>query len=416
MNILLVSNSDIEGGAARAGYRLHQGLQEINAHSRLLVQTKRSGDQKVLSIRSSTGIGQATSALRLTLDRLPLRLYPNRSQTTYSPQWLPDKIASQIAHLNPDIVNLHWVNGGYLQAESIAQLSKPIVWTLHDMWGFTGGCHYDEGCARYAQSCGACPQLGSHQNRDLSRWVWRRKAKAWKNVDLTIVAPSQWLANSAKASSLFKDRRVEWIPYGIDTKIYRPIDRRTAREILGLPQEKRLILSGSLGAISDKRKGFHLLQPALQELRQTQWHDQLELVVFGTSRPENPPDLGLKTHYVGTLNDDLSLALLYSAADVFVAPSVQDNLPNTVMESLACGTPAIAFNIGGMPDMIEHGRNGYLATPYSISELAQGIIWILEDSERYQNLAQRAREKVEQEFPLALQAERYSSLFQGLLP
>jgi glycosyltransferase involved in cell wall biosynthesis len=234
-------------------------------------------------------------------------------------------------------------------------------------------------------------------------------------LDLTIVTPSQWLGDSAKASSLFGDRRVEVIPYGLDTEIYRPIEQKTARELLKLPQDKQLVLFLSLNATSDQRKGFHLLQPALQQLSQSGRQDQLELMVVGASVPENPPELGFKAHYLGVLGDDLTLALAYSAADVFVAPSLQDNLPNTVLEAIACGTPCVAFDIGGMPDMIDHQQNGYLAKPFVIEDLTEGIRWVLADSTRLKTLGQNARAKAEQEFALKIQARRYQKLYQEIL-
>jgi glycosyltransferase involved in cell wall biosynthesis len=415
MKSLIISTSDIQGGAARSAYRLHHGLKSINVQSQMLVQTKYSDDNQVIGASSSSGIGNAVSGLKLTLDRLPLKLYSRRSSTSYSLPWLPENIAAKVNQINPDIINLHWINGGYLNIETITQLNKPLVWTFHDMWAFTGGCHYNQKCDRYITSCGNCPQLNSDKDTDLSRWIWQRKIKAWKNLNLTIITPSQWLASCAKASSLFKDRRIEVIPYGIDIQQYRPMNKEFAREILNLPQDKKLILFGSLQATSDKRKGFHLLQPALNELSQSGWQDQLELVVFGASRSENSEKFGFKSHYLGTLNDDLSLALAYSAADVFIAPSVQDNLPNTVMEALACGTPSVAFDIGGMPDMIEHQQNGYLAQPFQIEDLVKGIIWVLENQERHQKLSRRAREKTEQEFALEIQAKRYLSIFNSLV-
>ena len=411
MKILLLNTSDIKGGAARAAYRLHQGLQSINAHSQMLVQTKQSDDRTVIGSPATSGIGKVIAGSRLTLGQLPLKFYPNRDRTPYYLQWLPDNIASKVAQLEPDVINLHWIYGSYLQIETFPKLNKPLVWTLHDMWAFTGGCSYSGDCDRYTKSCGACPQLGSSKNWDLSRWVWQRKAKAWRNLNLTIVTPSLWLRQCAISSSLFKDLRVELIPNGLDTEKYRPINRKVARELLRLPQDKQLVLFGSLKATSDKRKGFHLLQPALQELSQSGWQDRLEVVIFGASRPDNPPEFGFQAHYLGTFSDDLSLALVYSAADVFVLPSIQDNLPNTVMEAIACRTPCVAFDIGGMPDMIEHQKNGYLAQPYKIEDLAQGIAWVLENRERHQKLSHCAREKAEQEFTLEIQARRYLSLF-----
>jgi glycosyltransferase involved in cell wall biosynthesis len=415
VNIVILSTNDIQGGAARATYRLHQGLQSIGVSSQMLVQTKYSDEQTVIGSPATSGIGKVFAGSRLSLSPLPLRLYPKRDRSLYSLQWLPDNIASKVTQINPDIVNLHWINAGYLQIETLAKLNKPLVWTLHDMWAFTGGCHYSGDCDRYTVSCGACPQLGSSKDWDLSRWVWQRKAKAWQNLNLTIVALSSWIGKCASSSSLFQDLRVEIIPNGIDTKKYRPIERQVARELLRLPQDKQLVLFGALGATSDKRKGFHLLQPALQELSQSGWQDKLELVIFGASRPESAPELGFKAHYLGHLNDDLSLALVYSAADVMIVPSIQESFGQTASESLACGTPVVAFNATGLKDIVDHQQNGYLAQPYEIEDLARGIVWVLENEERHQKLSYRAREKVEQEFALEIPARRYESLFTEIL-
>lgn len=414
MKVSIISSYDLKGGAARATYRLHEGLNRIAVDSEIVSQVKQSQDPKVIGTSQASGIGQVKTGLRLTTDQLPLKFYSKRGSQRFSANWLPDKIISQVTQLNPDVVNLHWVGVGYMQIETVAKFNRPIVWTFHDMWAFTGGCHYNQQCDRYTASCGACPQLGSNRNWDLSRWVWQRKQKAWQDLNLTIVTPSKWLADCARKSSLLKDRRVEVIPYGLDLNIFRPINRKTARELLKLPQDKQLVLFLSLQATSDKRKGFHLLQPALQQLSASE-HENIELVVVGASKPEKPVDFGFKSHYLGTLTDDLILALAYSAADVFVAPSVQDNLPNTVLEAIACGTPCVAFKIGGMPDMIEHYSNGYLAQPYEIDDLVRGIIWTLENEARSQKLGDRAREKAEQEFALEIQARRYETLFSEIL-
>ena len=386
MKILLLSTNDNSPGAARGAYRLHQGLQRIGTNSQMLVQTKQTDDRTVIGTSSSSGKGQVVSGSRLTLGQLPLKFYPQRDPSKYSLQWLPDKITSQVAQIEPDLINLHWICSSYLQIETLAKLNKPLVWTLRDMWAFTGGCHYTQDCDRYIDSCGTCPQLGSSKNLDLSRWVWQRKHKAWKNLDLTIVTLSHWLAKCARSSSLFKDLRIEVIPNGIDSNVYKPSDRKIAREQLNLPQDKKLILFGAARVTSDKRKGFEELQQALQNLSELGYRDELELVIFGSSRPEQPPEFGFKEHYLGKFSDDLSLALIYSAADVFIAPSIQEAFGNTVLEALACKTPCVGFDIGGIPDMVEHQKNGYLAQPYKTEDLALGISWILEDEARYQQL------------------------------
>ncbi|RPH88289.1 MAG: glycosyltransferase [Chroococcales cyanobacterium metabat2.561] len=414
MKVCLLSNSDGRGGAYAAVYRLHQGLRETGTDSTLLVSDKTRDDYTILSPASK--LMKGWTKLRPTFDQLPLSLYSQRERTTYSIQWLPDRLVSRIAQISPDIINLHRINAGFLQIETLAKFKQPLVWTAHDMWPFTGGCHYTGECDKYTQSCGRCPQLNSQQAGDISRWVWWRKAKAWKNLNLTIVTPSQWLADCARNSSLFRDLPIEVIANGLDIQRYKPIEKKIARRILGLPQDKQLILFGAMTATSNHRKGFHLLLPAIKKLSQWEiWQHKLELVVFGASEPVNPPDFGLKTHYLGRLNDDISLALVYAAADIFVAPSIEDNLANTVMEALACATPSVAFKIGGMPDMIEHQENGYLAHPFEVEDLAGGINWVLENSERYQKLCNRARDKTEQEFTLEIQASKYLKLYNEIL-
>ena len=413
MKILHISTKDFEGGAARAANRLHQGLKKINIDSQMLVQTKVSDDQTVIA--PQTLLEKSLANLGGIVDTIPPKLYLRHSQISFSTQWLPDAIYSRIARLNPSLINLHWIHNSHLRIETLAKLKLPIVWTLHDMWAFTGGCHYDRNCGKYVESCGACPQLKSDRDWDLSRWIWQRKSQAWKNINLTIVTPSKWLAECASSSSLFKNIPVEVIPNGLDLQRYKPIDRQIVRSLLNLPQNKQLVLFGAIKATSDRRKGFHLLEAALQSLCQSGWQDKIELVVVGASQSGEPADLGFKTHYLGKLNDDISLAQVYAAADVFVAPSLQDNLPNTVVEAIACGTPSVAFKIGGMPEIIEHQQNGYLAQPYEIEDLAKGIVWLLEDKEKHQKLCHQARVKAEQKFAMELQANRYASLYNRII-
>jgi glycosyltransferase involved in cell wall biosynthesis len=415
MNVLLLSINDREGGAARATYRLHQGLQKVGVSSQMLVQHKVSSDPTVANPFDK--FSRAYNGLKVLLDRLPLIFYEQQGEV-FSVQWLPDRLHNHITDLCPEVINLHWVGAGYVQIETLTHLHKPLVWTLHDMYPFTGGCHYSQDCDLYTAACGACPQLQSSRQQDVSRWIWHRKAKSWRSIDLTLVAPSQWLANCARSSSLFRNHRIEVIPNGIDTQIYKPVDRTVARHLLNLPQDRQLILFTATKATSDRRKGFHLLQTALQHLSQTPWRERVEAIVVGAGQPpESSPTLstGIRTHYLGKLSDDISLALVYAAADVFVAPSTQDNLPNTVLEAIACGTPCVAFKIGGMPDLIDHQQNGYLAQPFQIEEFAEGIVWILADRERHRQLAIAARHKAEQEFSQELQARRYHDLFQQIV-
>jgi glycosyltransferase involved in cell wall biosynthesis len=408
MKALLLSTFDNVGGASRAAFRLHQGLREIGVASNMLVQYKAGNDDAVL-LRG----GRLTNAARSRLDSLPLHLYSRPMRTPYSLEWLPERLASRVRSVDADVINLHWICAGFARIETLARLKQPLIWTLHDMWPFTGGCHYDQECGRYRESCGACPQLSSRKDSDLSRWVWRRKSTAWRSLNLTVVAPSQWLAQQARASSLFKDRRIEVIPYGIDLRFFKPIPRPEARSALNLPQDRKLLLFGAISPTSDPRKGFKHFEAALERLRGTDLAQEIDVVVFGGSAAATLS--GFRTYNLGFLDDDAALSTAYAAADVFVAPSIQDNLPNTVMESLACGVPCVAFKIGGMPDMIEHRRNGYLAQAFDLADLAEGITWALRDSTSQAELSVRARQKAEQEFSHEKQARRYLDLFKDAL-
>ena len=413
MKLLILNTFDSNGGAAIATYRLHVGLRSIGINSHLLVQNKQSDDYTVIA--PVTKWQNIFAFLRPYMDIVVTNLYRKRERVLFSHAWLPESLASKVKKFNPDIVHLSWMNGGFLKIETLKKFKQPIVWTLHDMWPFTGGCHYDDECRRFQQSCGSCPALHSEQDGDLSRRIWERKQKYWEGVPIVVVAPSHWLADMARSSSLFKNQRVEVIPNGIDTEIYKPMNKEAARAAYNLPQDKHLILFSTFSATTDKRKGNQFLVQALNLMSQADWGLKIELVIIGASRPENPPDLGMKVHYMGHLHDEISQVLLYSAADVVVAPSMQENLSNTVMESLACGTPVVAFNIGGMPDMINHLSNGYLATPFDSNELADGIIWVLENKDRRDLLSKCARQTVMERYTLPIVAKRYFALYQNLL-
>ena len=410
MKILNLAASE-GSGAGRAALRLHQGLLNETVDSSVMVLYKSSDNSSVKEL------DKKTTFYKQTQDKLSKRITKNffDCDTTFSLNSTPSLILQQIKKQQADLINLHWIGREFLRIEDLKKLQTPLVWTLQDMWSFTGGCHYSENCDRYTKTCGACPQLPGNKENDLSRWVWQRKAKAWSDLDLTIVAPSSWIADCAKSSSLFGNLRVEVIPFCLDTNKYKPVDKRVARELLNLPQDKQLILFGAFSSTTDERKGFHLLVPALKALSQSGWGERAELAVFGASQPKEPIELGFKTHYLGRFHDDVSLRLLYSAADVMIVPSLQESFGQTASEALACGTPVVAFNATGLKDIVDHQHSGYLARPYEYEDLAKGIAWVLEDKERHNRLCINAREKAEQTFSLELQARRYLSLYKEIL-
>jgi glycosyltransferase involved in cell wall biosynthesis len=410
MKILHFNQRD-DGGAGRAMLRLHQGLRAENIESFAFVQVKTSDDEYISVPESLLGKLSAKLKLGEHIAHIPLKFYKNRTEVHFSPSMAPDDLISVVERVNPDIVHLHWINHGFLRIETLKKFKRPIVWTLHDMWPFTGGCHYSNDCTRYTQGCGSCPVLGSTQMNDLSQKIWKRKNSAWQDVDLTIAAPSNWMADCARESSLFRDRRIEVIPNGINISDFKPINRQTARQLMNLPADKHLVLFGAAN-VQDLRKGMHLLMPALHQLHSNGMRDKVELLVFGGAAQLE--DVDFKVNYLGRLTDNISLSLAYSAADVFIAPSLEDNLPNTLVESLACGTPGVAFNIGGIPDIIDHMHNGYLAKPFEPESLAEGIKWVLQSGQT-QPLALNSHQKAERTFELATQSRHYITLYNEIM-
>lgn len=409
MNLVLLNTFDGLGGAAIATYRLHRGLRSAGINSHLLVQRKITDDPTVIG--PTTKFQKAIALVRPILDGIATGFYRKREKKYFSPAFLPDRLASRVSAFAPDIIHLFWVNSGFMRAGTLSQFKRPIVWTLHDMWPFTGGCHYDDECGRFQGSCGKCPALHSESDRDLSRLIWELKRNSWDGIPIVIVATSQWLADMARLSSLFRSNRIEVIPNGIDTDKYKPLDKMAARLAYNLPRDKHLVLFSAFGATTEKRKGNHFLVQALERMAQCGWAKGTELVIIGASEPEYPQNLGMPVHYMSHLLDEVSQVLLYSAVDITVAPSMQENLSNVVMESLACGTPVAAFHVGGMPDLIEHKINGYLATPFESNDLADGIMWVLENKDRRDMLSRNARSVVEERYTLKKVSEQYLALY-----
>jgi glycosyltransferase involved in cell wall biosynthesis len=408
--VLLLSYSDSGGGAGRAAYRLLQGLREQGVSAQMEALDPVTGDPAVHGPK--TRLGRFTSLMRASVDRLPLGLVIRGPRPMFSPAWLPERLAHRVRRRAPQAVHLHWLPGGMLRIESLAGLGRPLIWTLHDMWAFTGGCHYDDGCGRYVEACGRCPVLGSARQQDLSSWVLRRKIRAWRGVPITLVAPSRWLAERASASSLFRDRPVQVIPNGLDLELFQPVDPGLARRLLRLPPDRSYLLFGALDPEGERRKGFGLLQAALQRLAEAGWRERLDLLVVGAAAPAVPLDLGgLRARYLGLLRDELSMALALAAADAVVVPSTQENLPNMAVEAFACGRPCVGFAVGGLPEIVEDGVNGRLARTLEPAELAQAIAWVLGDETRRLALGRQARRKAEEAFDLHRMARCYADLY-----
>jgi glycosyltransferase involved in cell wall biosynthesis len=313
-------------------------------------------------------------------------------------------------------VHLHWVNFGFLSIDSLKKLfktNKPIVWTLHDMWAFTGGCHHSGTCNNYQNTCGNCTQfLKKSSDNDLSNQIWQHKKEAFEGANLTIVTCSDWLGQRAKHSSLFKNTRVETIPNPIDIELFKPVAKSEARTKLGLDPSKNYILFAAM-RVSAVGKGFAYFKEALDILKQ-QNLDNTELLIFGQSAGLESENLPFKINALGYLDSPDKIALVYAAASLFAIPSLEENLPNTIMESLACGTPVVGFEVGGIPEMIDHQQNGYLATYKSSESLATGIQYVLQNTD-YQQLCTNARQKIIENYSESVVAQRYVKLYESLI-
>lgn len=413
MKILHLNTSDTDGGAARGAYWMHTALKRAGVDSQMLVAEKHSSDDTVTGPKGITGSQKIFNGIRQTIEYLPLKRYPNKTPGLFSPAIYPNPVIKRIKQINPDIINLHWVGLGLLRPEHLKTFTQPIVWTLRDMWSFTGGCCYTEGCNRYQQQCGRCPILGANQEVDLSRKVWQRKHHAWQDLNLTLVPISHWLADCAQKSSLLRTYPTQVIPNAVDTNIFRPIDKNAARDILQLPQEGKLILFGALSPTTDRRKGFSYLVAALKYLKADALLP-LRAVIFGTDKPA-PMELDIPYTALGRLSDDITLALAYSAADVMVVPSIQEAFGKTAIEAMACGTPVVSFDATGLRDIVEHHTNGYRAECFSAKDLANGILWVIENDERWKRLSRQSRHHVKTKFSFEVQSMNYIRLYQKLL-
>jgi glycosyltransferase involved in cell wall biosynthesis len=347
------------------------------------------------------------AARRPLWDALPVLPWRNRRSPHWGNAWLGNGATRKnIREFSPDVTHLHWVNHGMLSLRDIARLKCPVVWTLHDSWVFTGGCHSPQECPGFRLCCGGCPELGSRREWDLSRWNWKRKWAVWEKADFTVVTPSRWLAEIAKSSSLLAGRRIETIPNAVDTSVFHPMDRASARAALGLPLETPLFFFGAHGALTDWNKGADLWRAALPAV--ADGFPGAEAVLAGAS--SGGGKMPLRVHELGVLTPE-QMALAMAAADVVVVPSRMENLPNMVAESLACGTPVAAFAAGGIPEMVRHGETGFLAQPHDADDLAKGICQLLAcGGEMRSACAASARESYTPETVARRHLELYASL------
>jgi glycosyltransferase involved in cell wall biosynthesis len=417
MRVVHLSTSDLGGGAARAAFRVHTGLLRLGVDSKMLVLKRQSDQPSVLKMTWHTDpltkIRRAIHSRQIARDFEPYKSAMPPSYELFSDD--RSDAAYDLVREIPDcdILNLHWVAGFIDHENFFPKLPRhlPIVWRLADMGALTGGCHYDAGCGKFTQSCGACPALASSEEKDLSRKIWLRKHRAIDSIETSrmhLVGTSRWIAGEAKRSSLLGRFDSTIIPNALDTEVFCPMDKAAARDQLGVPRDKKVILFVADSA-ENKRKGFDYLLRALQSLDGRS--DLFLLSVGGVS-----PQVGdLPLLHLGRIADDRRLCMAYNAADVFVIPSLQESFGQTVTESLASGTPVVGFDTGGIPDMVRPGVTGYLAKTGEVAELAGAICRVLDDPQAAEEMGQHCRQIAENEYALDRQARTYRTLYENLV-
>jgi len=405
MKVLIVNTNDSGGGAAIAAYSLHRGFLLNGIESRMLVNRKLQNDTSVYS--ANFFLFKIFNRVRPKLDLIPNLLYPKRTKTLFSSAWLKnDSTLKYIEEFKPDIVNLHWVNGGMMSIEQISKIKVPIIITLHDNWFHTGGCHLIFDCDKYIQSCGSCPSLKSNKEVDLSRRVYLRKKATYKSLqNLTLVSVSNWLNKKTFESSLLKDFNKIVIPNSIDTNLFKPLDKAACRKKWNLPLNKKILLFGGINSTDDPNKGYHLLIKAINNLE----INDVEIVVFGNKK-NNILDTKFKTHFLGFIPHDEKLVSLLNCADVFITPSKLESFSLASAESMSCGIPVVAFNTSGIVDVVDHMDNGYLAKSFDPMDLKDGILWVLKNINK-KKLSICARKKVIDYFSISRVVKMYSELF-----
>lgn len=410
MKVLIVSTYDLNGGAAIAAYRLRHALNANGVSAEMLVCNKQSDNPLVHQVGNKT-------PNRLNFYRERAHIF---SANRFSKKNLFDvSIANTGVSITKlpefeqaDIIHLHWINQGMLSLSEIEKIivsGKKIVWTLHDMWPFTGICHHAGSCTHYNQACGMCPYLQKPSRKDLSNTIFLEKQKIYSKGSITFVACSNWLRQLANQSPLTKNGKVVSIPNPIDTEIYFPQNKFAIRKKHNLPPDKKIILFAAAKA-SDKRKGIDYLAAASKLLSDKK--DDLLFLIVGSQGDEIASNLAVPSHVAGYVSSE-NMPELYNAADLFVTPSLQENLPNTIMEAMACGTPCVGFEIGGIPEMIQHQETGYVAQYKNAEDFADGIRLLLYDSDA-ETMSANSREFVLKNYAQDYIAEQYISLYNSL--
>ena len=400
MKVVILNTSERTGGAAVAAGRLGKAL-------------SRAGIQVDKLVRKDTWLNR----FRFYWERLIIFLGNHLNRKNLFAVSIANSGTDISGHpliKDADIIHLHWINQGFLSISDLERLiatGKPLVWTLHDLWPATSICHYPDRCEKYQSKCSQCPLQVSNPIFDLARWTYNRKEQIGLSK-IHFVGCSKWITEMARKSSLLEGASFTSIPNPIDTSVFKPLEKIDSRERFQLPKDKFLLLFAA-AKLSDKRKGAVYLIEACSILKEY-YTDKIEIVLMGNGSEELCQALPFKVNSLGYISDTSTMVAAYSCADLFVIPSLEDNLPNTIMESMACGTPCVGFEIGGIPEMIDHRVNGYVANYKDAGDLANGIRWVLEHGDR-QALSDACVKKVQENYTEEVVAKQYIELYERLL-
>ena len=411
MRVLIVNTSERIGGAAIAANRLMKALINNGIKAKMLVRDKQTNEVSVVQLKRSW-----KTIWNFLWERIIIWVVNRFNKKELFAVDIANTgtdITSLPEFTQADIIHLNWINQGMLSLKGIQNIirsGKPIVWTMHDMWPITGICHHAEQCEKYYTYCYSCPHLHNPGKKDLSYKVYQQKKRIYKDAIMTFVGCSQWIADRARKSGLVERKEVINIPNPININLFKPHNKQEARKLCHLPKEKKLLLFGS-AKITNKHKGIDYLIEACNLLAQTdqEWNKELGVVVLGQSGDQFTSLFPFPCYVLNYVCTEKDLVNIYNAVDIYVTPSLMENLPNTVMEAMACGVPCVGFNVGGIPEMIDHLHNGYVANYKSVEDLANGIKWTLSDD--YKSLSDMARQKVLSTYSENQIAKQYINLY-----
>lgn len=413
MRVLLINTSDRIGGAAIAANRLMESLKNNGIKAKLLVRDKQTDEISVVGLKKSW-----TNIIKFVWERFIIWKANHFKKDNLFAVDIAN-VGTDVTLLpefkQADVIHLHWINQGMLSLKIIRKIllsGKPVVWTMHDMWPCTGICHHARECTNYETECHNCQYLTNNGSaHDLSYKIFKKKKKLYKEAPIVFVACSHWLEDLAQRSALLAGQNIISIPNPINTNLFHPNDKKEARIKSMLPQKGKLLLFGSV-KISDKRKGIDYFIESCKILNEKYptLKDELGIVVFGNQSQMLEHILPFRVYPLNFINNDHDLVNVYNAVDLFVTPSLEENLPNTIMEAMACGVPCVGFNIGGIPEMIDHLHNGYVAQYKSSEDFANGIYWLLTNPD-YQEISELANHKAVQNYSESAVAKRFIEVY-----